>query len=700
MKKLILTVTLMTFHLFGQVVMEEVGVLSEELQKAGNNFKNYKFEKCLENLNKLLPTLEEWEKGGRLQESDELLYKKALELRAVSYYHLGKEQNSRDDFMKLIKLDPNYNLEATSSTKILRVFNSTRDGICGTLLLDVEPEDAEVEIDGKIYNIRFNDILKLMEGIHIIKISQAGYDSYSKEIQISAGESISEIVGLKPNARKVHFFLTPQGAKLFIDGHFAGSADLPADNKDEWNLYVSKSGFDPSRFFVIEALYLSPGNHVVEVIAPCHAGKKFSLPISLDAVKNSPGYVKPIELQKETLSLKINSCPKNAVVEIDGQKAGLTPLEIKDFCSGEHLFRIYKEGQGEYRQRHEFRGIDSYELEAKLRPTLLWAGVTKDQDVSADSLELFDEGIKANLPKIRSFNVTFSEELNPFLPETFYTKGVSDKEQEKVIKSLCSKYKTEGLLVAKLFYEGEKVMVSLRLFVPGIAGFDEIASPGLDFKDPTFLLKKLDLETNRSTDIVFHDDGGQGLQVLRAGSCPVSLKAGDRVLKIGNSEPLDNKSALAAIEEGGGNQVITVQKGIEITALNLEKMQQASFFKTDPFGNHKEWLIFNQEIISSEDEMSLSISKLNLARVEINLGRHAEALEILKELSFPERLSCLVPTQKYLTALSLLNSGNIIGAKEELKLLTVNKDAYLGTDGRILLYPLVSDLLNQMEKAK
>ncbi|MCX7829983.1 MAG: hypothetical protein N2445_02855, partial [Acidobacteria bacterium] len=106
--KIILLATLLSIKFLCQIVVEEIGVSAEQIEKASDYFRNYKFEKVIETLTPLISDFQNQEKEGRLQERDEHLYKKSLELRAISYFNLGKESLSKEDFTALIKIDPNY----------------------------------------------------------------------------------------------------------------------------------------------------------------------------------------------------------------------------------------------------------------------------------------------------------------------------------------------------------------------------------------------------------------------------------------------------------------------------------------------------------------------------------------------------------------------------------------------------------------
>ncbi|HNQ78310.1 MAG TPA: PEGA domain-containing protein [Acidobacteriota bacterium] len=693
MKKILALLLLTALPAPAQVIMEEVGTLSEQLDKAGDQFRSYKFEKSVQTLSTLISTLDDWEKNGSLQESDEAVYKKALEIRAVSYFHLGREQNAREDFSRLVKLDPDVSPEITSSSKILRFFNTVRDSMAGSLVLTVTPHDAEITIDGKAF--AGSRTIRLLEGLHILKASAMGHNSFTREILVAAGKSVEESISLKPNARKVFFFIRPQGAKLFVDGRLAGSADVAASEKPEWSQYISGTGNDPGEFFAIEALYLPPGDHRIEISAPCHATRKFTIPVSLDAVENKPGYIKPLELQMETLTLMVDSHPRSAVVEIDGTKYGSTPVEIRDFCSGSHTVRVFKEGQGEYSQKLELRGVRSYRLNAKLRPTLLWLGSSMDQEVSREAGSLFQESMSSALSNIESFNLVLSKEENPFLSDTFFTRGVSAAEQESAVKQLCSKYRCEGLLVSKLSSEGENVVASLRLYVPGISGFDETTALLLDAREPSFLVKKFDPAKDVAlSGPLFFSDGGEGVVVLRAGGCWNGIAPGDRITSIEGEAQKTPVEAAKWFTGSGKKLAVVYSRGPEVRSAEILDAQPVFFCDGDGAGSRKQWLRFNQEVISSEEEFPLAAAKLSLASVEIGLGRPLVALDILDGLQLAEQSACLVPTRKYLRAVALFHLGRLDEAKEELAALkALPEGTRLGSDGKVLLLPLVEDLL-------
>lgn len=697
-KTFFLILLLLTIAISSQIIVEEIGVASEQIDKASELFKNYKFEKVIETLSPLISNFQGQEKEGRLQENDEDFYKKSLELRAISFFNLGKESLSREDFTNLLKLDPNYNIQFTTSTKISRFYNSIRESLCGFLILNFSPSDSIITIDSKSYKQK--DVIYLLEGLHILKVEMMGYDSITKEINITKGVSLQETIKLKPNSRKVFFFVKPKGAKLFIDDRFAGSADEKAASREDWEKYVSSSGFSPSSFYVVESLYLSPGNHKIEITAPCHSSRIFSLPISLDLETNKPGFIKPIELIKETLTLTISSYPSKAAVEIDGQKVGSTPLKLENFCSGEHFFRIFKEGQGEYRKRIDLRGFSSYELKAKLRPTLLWIGLSSDQEITHNFFLSLSESFKKGMSQIETFNVTFSEEANLFLPDLFYTKGVSEEEKNKTVSELCSKYKCEGALVAKCFSKGDNQIISLRLYLPEIKGFDEITSLILDTKDISFFLKKFDNIGEEKTfgfTTLFSEEE-KSLFVLTYSQNNSSLRSGDKVLKLNGKEIISLEHFQSLLKESGDTANLTIQRGPNIFDLNVERISRIKIFPEIENCPRRDYLLNKQSVISSENKLEGTIAKINLSISELFLQREERALSILDEIGNLQEMDFLSPTIKYLKSISLIRLNRNQEAKTLLNEIKINhpSSVYLDNESKILLLPLVEDLLKSI----
>lgn len=683
--------------IFCQIEVEEVGVLTDEFEKATDFFKNYKFEKCYQTISPVVEKFISEEKSGRLQREDEELFKRSLELRGVSLYLMGRENLAKDDFTKLITIDPNHSLEITSSTKVMVFYNSIRNNLCGILNLIVNLPDATLLIDSKAFDVK--QPIYLLEGLHILKVEALGYDSFTKEINIVAGQTISESIKLKPNSRKIYFFIKPKGAKLYIGDKFLGSAEVNASANQEWMNYLTSYNLNYKDYYVVESLYLPEGKHKIKISAPCYEEKEFLLPVSLDYEHNKPGYIKPISLSKETAILNLGSYPSGAKVEIDGTYYGITPLEIKDFCSGEHTLRIYKENQGEYREKIVIKGKQVFTLKVRLRPTLLYAGLTSDQETLKDVFLNFGNILKNEITKISSFNVKISEEANPLLPDFFYSKGVNDSERKDLIKSLCSKYLADGIVVGKVYVEGDKKMVSLRLFVPSIEGFDETKFLLVDTKDASNIIKAFDKKVALDKFNISVVQVKDRVVVLSSPNNS-KIKSGDRILKINGKEVADEKNFVEELNSDKESVLLTILRGPETQEIELKRGKSVRLYLAKDEGLRRRFLLDKQNLISAENDEERIIASINLAVSYIYLERFEEALKILKGIDVSDN-NVLSPTINYLMAICQFNLNMFEEAKDLLSKIDVTKEnRFLGTSCEVLISPLKEDLLKMLNERR
>lgn len=687
--------TLLSFFflkLFCQVEIEEIGIIPETIEKASEFFKSYKYEKSIELLTPLINSLENKLATGSLQDSDEFYLKKIYELRGISLYLTGKENLSKNDFEKLIKLDPNYQLEATTSTKINKLFNSIRSSICGILTLKTVPEEAKVFIDSKFYEKK--EGIYLLEGLHRIKIEANGYDSFEKVIEITANREMIETVKLKPNSRKIYFFLNPYGTKLFVDGTLAGIANIKATNKNEWIDYIQNSGFDPDEFFVIESLYIPLGKHTIEVSAPCYKKKSFTLPVTLESDEQKAGFIKPIKLEKETLEFKITSKPSDATIEIDGEIVGKTPLTLENFCSGEHSIKIYKEGIGEFFKRISFSNMNKYELNARLRPSILFLGFTYSMDMMTKKVLA---ELKKSLEDSNTFNIKFSMEENPLLPDLFFARGVPENEIQKTIEDLTKKYKCEGILIGNIDEDNDNKLFSLRLFIINCKGYDEIKDYITSNSDIHNILKRFDSPPLKEEPFSFFTDEKNRIYILNPRYYKNVLKPKDQILKI-NDLPIESINDFDKFLKTETIKTIEISRGPNILRFELPELLQIKLFPSVPGCNRRELLLNKISLLTSEDERENVISKINYSISLIELNQFEEALKELENIKIDDNTKDLSPTIDYLMAICYFKTQRNDETKRILLSLLSREEAiYWGNDNTILLKPLVSELLKEVE---
>ena len=128
MKRLaaLLPCLLLPLLLPAQVEVEEIGTLQESFAKAETAFQSFQFPATVDALAPVVETLSRWESAGRLTASDEALLQRSLELRGVAYFNLGKLEEARGDFARLVRLRADYPFSRSRAPKVVRFYEEVR----------------------------------------------------------------------------------------------------------------------------------------------------------------------------------------------------------------------------------------------------------------------------------------------------------------------------------------------------------------------------------------------------------------------------------------------------------------------------------------------------------------------------------------------------------------------------------------------
>jgi len=692
---------LMSLGLSAQVVVEEIGTLQDAFVKAEQSFEAFRFSDAVNELATVAETLSRWEGSGRLTPSDEALFQKTLELRGVCFFNLGRLDEARADFSRLVQLRADYPFSRSRAPKAVRFYEETRNLLTGTVDLDVDPADSQVFLDGRALGTGAARSIPVLKGLHVFRFLRSGYDPAEREVNVEVGGRQAVSVRLVPNARTIFIFAQPQGVQLSLNGKVIGRADRPASTQPEWAHYAKTIRTDPAAVYVIPALNLPPGEHTVVLSKPCYAPKTFLLNVVLDRERNLPGYVKTVVLEKKTVDLEVTSRPTGAQVLVDGLEMGTTPFRTKGFCIGEHEFLVQKPGVGEFRARLPVPETAVFRLDATLRPTLVWVGLTRTHEVPpeelADLAGLLDEKMAA----LGLFNVTpASDERDPLLPDTFFVPGVSPEVRASTTALLCERYRCQGLVVARLerIPDSEERVLSLRLFAPGLPGFDEFTSRAADAAQTLAALSLLDepvLSFRPDRILPVGEAAGRGGPViLRDLSAWGGPAPGDGLLGVDGAVVSGAREAREWLARALEPEIRILHDGRERTW----KIVPSAFTRVVPDGPdaRKRFLLARQALLSAEGPAQSRAARLNLAFAHLNMGRPSEALECLE--GSPESLegSPGASAVAYARAVALLHLGRTEEARPFLLAAAGDRDGSLDGLGDMLIQPLAEDLLRQI----
>ncbi len=212
----------------------------------------------------------------------------------------------------------------------------------GTVRIVCSIPGAEVWIDGEMKGTVNSTIQGVAVGEHIVEVRSHGYAPQSVNVTVTAGAQTVARADLttqpeKPVTARLRVVTPVPNAEVFIDGASAGPA--PYDHND-----------------------LAPGKHYVSVRARGYAEWKREVdldpatPTTLSAELSASGTV------------KVLSNVSGAMVMIDGQVVGKTPVVLDNISAGEHLVEVKQPGYMDAKQPFHLDGGEQKILAADLTP--------------------------------------------------------------------------------------------------------------------------------------------------------------------------------------------------------------------------------------------------------------------------------------------------------------------------------------------
>jgi len=164
--------------------------------------------------------------------------------------------------------------------------------------------------------------LSLTEGAHQIKFTLAGQEDWVKNLNVLAGETLNYEVtfeagtgsgGLAVNHGIVMVRSDPGGATAFLDGVELGPT--PAQNTS-----------------------VGVGKHLIRVEKPLYHPYQEEITITPDGIVQIQAELKP-----RFGRLLIKSEPSGAVVQLNGQQKGKTPIDLPELASGDYTITVSKD---------------------------------------------------------------------------------------------------------------------------------------------------------------------------------------------------------------------------------------------------------------------------------------------------------------------------------------------------------------------
>ncbi|MBT7349179.1 PEGA domain-containing protein, partial [candidate division WWE3 bacterium] len=184
----------------------------------------------------------------------------------------------------------------------------------GSISISSNPSEAFINIDGKKSGKTPVKITDLSPGTHLVEVRMDGYEDWSESVDIIGDKENTLTVELLAITASININSNPPEAAIYLDGE--------------------KIGTTPN---ILKSIAI--GTHEVEVKLEGFAEWKKTL-----NVKNGKEFTLNAALQLNTGSANIESDPAEAIVLLDGNDFGKTPVSLTGIKIGIYDVELQKEG--------------------------------------------------------------------------------------------------------------------------------------------------------------------------------------------------------------------------------------------------------------------------------------------------------------------------------------------------------------------
>jgi hypothetical protein len=179
---------------------------------------------------------------------------------------------------------------------------------------------AAIRIDGEPSgNVPLRQTL--VPGRHLVQVGKRGYATFSKWVNLSAGQVLNIPVKLAPQVVKTGSLLITAdvtGLPVLIDGQNRGGTPLVVDG-------------------------LAEGEHTVQIASPGEGYKDFSKVVVIKANERTTVEA-TIRIAPELGSLRVIASVPGAIISLDGEDVGVAPAARAGLTPGEHVVVARAEG--------------------------------------------------------------------------------------------------------------------------------------------------------------------------------------------------------------------------------------------------------------------------------------------------------------------------------------------------------------------
>jgi hypothetical protein len=563
-----------------------------------------------------------------LTDPETLLLLRSLDYLGQANYNEGEQEKSRLVFLKLMELNPNYQLnQELTSPKIIEFVRRIKDDNLGSITITTEPPGATVKLDG--VEVGTTDITALysLKGDHDLEISKPGFVSQNSAINVVPGRAQKFNFKLERSSSVAYFITYPKGVEIALGDKLLGTTAGNAPPRAEQTATASNLPIAEfsSEFAVPD---LQPGSYEVEFRKPCYETQRRR--ITIDVNDDYP--FEPIVLAPSLAYLNITADDEKANVFIDNEYIGIAPLQKHKVCAGKHTLKI-KGPRGKFEKTLDVKKNEALNIDARLNPSLTFLGLVSAPDVLSSDLDKITIEINQKLSQLQNLNfVDYSQSENRMvMDETLRSildglkTNTPDKDRRNMIQQLCTKAESDLLLIG--FVPKERLQRTVEFYL--LSNWSSMADTRtvqvfdggewnrfmaeLDYEEPLFQ-KRLGVYL---IDTLITKGPVVAQVLLTASGETVALNHGDEIIAIDGKEIKTSLDAQRSLRESQKKDQLnlSILRGGTPTDVSVKLLNSPMEIQ---FNNPS--LLFNRQLIAFKKAHSLSTNSLEKNVALLNIG--------------------------------------------------------------------------------
>lgn len=562
-----------------------------------------------------------------LSDPEKLVLFRSLDHLGQAFYNDAQKDQSGQVFLKLIELNPNYELDQeTTSRKIIDFLAQIKTQNLGTINIISDPKGATVKLDGTAVGITDLTAIYSLKGDHELEVSKPGFLAQKQTLSVSPQKNLKVNIKLERSSSVGYFITYPKGIEVIMGGKPLGvsSGDAGQRGLDAATAHNLPAADFSGEFAIPD---LAPGVYEIEFRKPCWESQTRRVTIE----KNDDYFFEPIILEPSLAFLNITADDEKASIAIDGQYLGVAPKQKLQVCSGQHVLKL-SSPRGKFERRLDLKKNQAMDIAAKMNPSLTFLGLLSDPDVRRADLDKLASEIAGNLSDLQNLNfVDNSQGLDASLQQNLsrILAGIDDNKPDKdrasAIQAICNKVESDILLVG--FVQNERLLRNVRFYLlsnwssmadirpiqTNVADQWKTFKMELDYEEPLFQ-KRIGVQLI-DTDITNGPIISQVLLKTYPDNQP--LAAGDSITML-SSKPVKNAAeaqmALIGLQGQESISVAVVRSGATLTIPVKPVSSPMEIRFNDPS------LLFNRQLVSFHKAINLSTNTLEKNVAQLNIG--------------------------------------------------------------------------------